>query len=198
MTQVEVDSPTPESKIESPYAELWIRGLAAVIEALVFMALSIPVAFGSPLLLNRMDASSVLPGIPGYFFMEGLTPAVSIPMFAFCISQQLTSKQAESTITIWMVLIGFLVITNLLYHAIMESSRYQGTLGKIIVGMKVTNAKGERLSFLCALIRHLARLLSMLPLFAGYLMILRTKKKQALHDIISGAVVVKTVPQDAI
>ena len=186
-----------------PYAELWLRGLAAVIEALVFMALSIPVAFALPLLISRMDASIVLPEIPGYFFMEGFAPAVAIPFFAFWVKQHMTAQamvgvKESSTLLIWMFTIGFLVVTNMLYHVIMESSRYQGTLGKIVVGAKVTNSKGERLSLGAALVRHFARLLSMLPCFAGYLLILKTAKHQALHDKLSGSLVIKIQPDDIV
>ena len=216
MTQAQLDSSNAansnstadlaESKIASgasaqPYAELWLRGLAAVIEALVFMALSIPVAFSLPVLISRTDASIVLPEIPGYFFMEGFAPGVAIPFFAFWVKQHMVAQsmvgvKESSTLLIWMFTIGFLVVTNMLYHVLMESSRYQGTLGKIVVGVKVTNSRGQRLSLGAAIVRHFARLLSMVPCFAGYLLMYKTAKHQALHDKLSGSLVMKNPPEE--
>lgn len=212
MTQAQLDSSSansaPGEKIEAganaqPFAELWLRGLAAVIEALVFMALSIPVAFSLPLIISRTDASVVLPEIPGYFFMEGFAPGVAIPFFAFWVKQHMIAQtmvgvKESSTLLLWMFTIGFLVVTNMLYHVIMESSRYQGTLGKIVVGVKVTNSNGGRLSFGAALVRHFARLISMIPCFAGYLLMLKTAKHQALHDKLSGSLVMKNPPEEIV
>ncbi|QVL32578.1 RDD family protein [Telmatocola sphagniphila] len=78
-----------------------------------------------------------------------------------------------------------------LYFALMESSSYQGTLGKRAVGIKVTDMKGNRISFAQATGRHFARIPSSF-FFIGYLMAAFTEKKQALHDIIAGCLVVKS------
>jgi uncharacterized RDD family membrane protein YckC len=78
-----------------------------------------------------------------------------------------------------------------LYYAVMESSSKQGTLGKMAVGIKVTDAKGNRLSFWRATGRFFAKILSGLALGIGYLMIAFTEKKQGLHDRIAGTFVVK-------
>ncbi|MEW6093295.1 MAG: ATP-binding cassette domain-containing protein [Chloroflexota bacterium] len=69
-----------------------------------------------------------------------------------------------------------------LYFAGFESSSKQATLGKQAFGLIVTNEKGERLSFKVATLRFLAKILSGLPLAAGYIMAAFTAKKQALHD----------------
>lgn len=178
-----------------PYADFWMRGLGAVLEALVFMGISIPVAFGLPLLITRVDASLILPELPGFFFLEGFAPSVAFPMFLMKANEHFTSHArigpTGETTLIWTLVIGGLVFGNLMYHVIMESSPLQGTIGKVVIGMKVTRLDGSRPSFLNALIRHTCRLLSMLPVFGGYLMILKTAKKQALHDKLSGCVVVK-------
>lgn len=182
-------------KAADEYADFWMRGLAAVLEALVLMGVSIPVAFGLPLMITRVDASVILPEIPGFFFLEGFAPSVAFPLFAMKANQHLTAHErigpTGDTTLIWALVIGGLVFGNLLYHVIMESSPLQGTLGKVVIGMKVTRIDGSRPSFVQVLIRHFARLLSMLPIFGGYLMIIKTAKKQALHDILSGCVVRK-------
>jgi uncharacterized RDD family membrane protein YckC len=78
-----------------------------------------------------------------------------------------------------------------LYFAFMEASKYQGTLGKIVMGIKVTDQNGQRVSFSKALLRNLSKLISSLLLGIGYLMIIFDDKKQGLHDKIADTFVVK-------
>jgi uncharacterized RDD family membrane protein YckC/Tfp pilus assembly protein PilE len=78
-----------------------------------------------------------------------------------------------------------------LYHALMQSSSRQATLGKMALGVKVTSVEGERISFLRATGRYFATILSSLLLMIGYLMAAFTQRKQALHDMIAGTLVVR-------
>ena len=77
------------------------------------------------------------------------------------------------------------------YYAGMESSSYQATVGKIALGIQVTDLMGNRISFGRALGRNLAEILSALILGIGYIMVAFTSKKQGLHDMIAGTLVVK-------
>lgn len=79
-----------------------------------------------------------------------------------------------------------------LYYAIQESSAAQATLGKKVLGLKVTSVQGERISFLNATGRYFAKILSAIILFIGYLMMLWDDKKQCLHDKLAGTLVVKS------
>ncbi len=78
-----------------------------------------------------------------------------------------------------------------LYYAIMESSPLQATLGKLAVGSIVTDLDGDRISFLKATGRHFGKLISALILCLGYLMAGFTERKQALHDLIAGCLVIQ-------
>ena len=78
-----------------------------------------------------------------------------------------------------------------LYFALMESSRFQATLGKLAVQIKVTDLEGNRISFGRATGRHFGKLISALMFFVGYLMAAFTSRKQALHDMMAGCVVVR-------
>jgi len=81
-----------------------------------------------------------------------------------------------------------------LYFALMESSSKQGTLGKMALGIKVTDLSGNAISFGRATVRHFGKILSTIILLAGYLMVAFTAKKQGLHDMIAGCLVVKKRP----
>jgi uncharacterized RDD family membrane protein YckC len=81
--------------------------------------------------------------------------------------------------------------TAIFYHAIMESTKYQGSLGKMLVGIKVTNYSGAGLSLGRALARNFSKLLSFWTLYIGFLMCFWTEKEQTLHDIIAKSLVIK-------
>lgn len=78
-----------------------------------------------------------------------------------------------------------------LYSAIMESSRFQGTLGKIVLGIRVTDLSGQRVGFGRATGRYFAKILSAMIFCVGFLMVAFTEKKQGLHDMIASTLVLK-------
>lgn len=76
-----------------------------------------------------------------------------------------------------------------LYEALMTSSEKQATVGKLALGLRVTDLNGNRISFGRATGRHFAKYLSQIILMIGYLIQPFTERKQALHDILAGTVV---------
>jgi uncharacterized RDD family membrane protein YckC len=76
-----------------------------------------------------------------------------------------------------------------LYFALCESSAWQGTLGKLALGIRVTDLQGKRISFPRALGRYPAKFLSSMILGIGFLMVAWTERKQALHDMVCGTLV---------
>jgi uncharacterized RDD family membrane protein YckC len=88
-------------------------------------------------------------------------------------------------------LLAAIPITKIIYHIIMESSSKQATIGKLILNIKVCDLQGERLSFVHSLGRNLAKILSVLTLFIGYLFAFFNKQQQCLHDMVAGTLVVK-------
>ena len=87
------------------------------------------------------------------------------------------------------ITIILLIFGSWLYEALMESSSYQATLGKMIFGMKVTDLNGNRISFERATGRHFAKWLSAMLLGIGYIMVGFTERKQGLHDLLAGTLV---------
>ncbi len=84
----------------------------------------------------------------------------------------------------------FGLILGWLYYAFMESSSTQGTLGKMALGIKVTGLSGHPISFGRATGRHFGKIISTIILLIGYLMVAFTAKKQGLHDMMAGCLVV--------
>jgi uncharacterized RDD family membrane protein YckC len=87
------------------------------------------------------------------------------------------------------------MIVGWLYEALMTSSAYQATVGKMALGLKVTDTEGNPISFGRATGRHFAKLISAFTLLIGYVIQPFTEKKQALHDKIAGTLVYKDAAQ---
>ena len=85
----------------------------------------------------------------------------------------------------------FLIVLTWLYYALLESSSWQATLGKKALGLEVTDLAGSRISFGRATGRYFARWISNMTLAIGYIMAGFTEKKQALHDILAGTLVIR-------
>ena len=76
-----------------------------------------------------------------------------------------------------------------LYFAGSESSRWQTTVGKKFLRIKVGDFEGKGISFGKALWRLFGKWISGQILLIGYLMAFFTKRKQALHDFLAGTFV---------
>jgi uncharacterized RDD family membrane protein YckC len=78
-----------------------------------------------------------------------------------------------------------------LYFACQESSRHQATLGKRLLGIHVVRLTGDELSFGRAVWRTIVKILGLYTLCVGWLISLFNRKRQALHDLAAGTVVVR-------
>lgn len=82
-------------------------------------------------------------------------------------------------------------IISWLYYSLMESSPKQATIGKMILGISVTDLSGNRISFGRATGRYFSKIISGIIFCIGYIMAAFTARKQALHDIMASSLVIK-------
>jgi uncharacterized RDD family membrane protein YckC len=82
-------------------------------------------------------------------------------------------------------------VVGWLYYALMESSAKQATVGKMALGIVVTDLEGGRIGFGRATGRYFGKILSALILGIGFLMVAFTERKQGLHDILASTLVVR-------
>ncbi|HEY2646384.1 MAG TPA: RDD family protein [Candidatus Acidoferrales bacterium] len=150
------------------YAGFWARFVAAMIDGLI---LGIPTGI----------VVMVLVFLFGGFAMVGHRRPVD-PGEARAIA---------ATIVPFFFLGGLVfVLLHWLYHASMEGSARQATIGKSLMSLRVTNVEGQPISFGHASGRFFAKFVSgMIPFAIGYIMAGFTAKKQALHDMIAGTLV---------
>ena len=153
----------PAAQAAVRYGGFWIRVVALIIDGILVRVVVHPVAaiFG-------------LGGLTmGGLGLHGLGHGAALPLLIFGTG----------------VLAVLTIAASWLYEALMLSSSYQATLGKMIFGMKVTDLSGNRLSFVHATGRHFAKWLSGMVLGIGYIMVGFTERKQGLHDMIAGTLV---------
>ncbi len=82
-----------------------------------------------------------------------------------------------------------LVVSYYIYNTSLELSSWRGSLGKKLSGIQVLVPRHDRdLGFL--LLRNFLKFFSLLLLFSGFVMISFNRKRQALHDMLSGSVVI--------
>jgi len=86
---------------------------------------------------------------------------------------------------------GISLVATWLYFAIAESSSWQGTVGKKVLGLRVTDVNGSQINFGKATGRHFGKIISGLILGIGFVMIAFTEQKQGLHDMMAGTLVLK-------
>jgi len=82
------------------------------------------------------------------------------------------------------------LVIDWIYFAGLHSSKRQATIGKLTVGIVVTSDKGERIRFGRATLRYIAKTMCVMALGIGFIPIKFTKRKQGLHDLFAGTVVV--------
>lgn len=80
---------------------------------------------------------------------------------------------------------------NVLYWALMESSKYRGTLGKMAMGLYVADLDGSPISIKTAFIRAIGKIFSSVIAGIGFLVAFFTERKQSLHDLIAKTVVLQ-------
>jgi uncharacterized RDD family membrane protein YckC len=152
------------------YAGFWLRFVALVIDGII---------------VGVAQSFIIVPilGVMGFNFATNLedgnmSEAEAIGMIASIMATMGTTILISAFISI-------------LYYVLMETSKFQGTVGKIALGLKVTDMNGGKLDVSKALIRNLGKIISGIILYIGYIMAGFTEKKQALHDMIANTLVVK-------
>jgi uncharacterized RDD family membrane protein YckC len=85
---------------------------------------------------------------------------------------------------------ALLISLGCLYNTAFEASAWQGTPGKRILRLYVTDLNGKRIGIGRALLRNLARQISGF-FFIGYIIAGFTERRQALHDILAGCLVLR-------
>jgi uncharacterized RDD family membrane protein YckC len=168
---MEVISNNDQNQIK--YAGFWLRFAAYIIDQFLISIAGFIIVV--PIIIGIIAFGINLKGInsPSDFFtQQGLLMVGGI-------------------IGLIMLAILFNIVMNWLYYALMESSKFGGTLGKMAVSIKVVDMEGNRITFGRATGRYFARIVTNLTFLIGYIIAGFTEKKQALHDLIASCIVIQ-------
>lgn len=99
---------------------------------------------------------------------------------------------ADQSATLKNIISGILLLPflKMFYNIYMENFQ-QATIGKKLIAIKVTDLQGLKPSLNQIIYRNISKILSTLPVFAGYLYVFLNKKQQALHDKLADTLVIK-------
>ncbi len=127
----------------------------------------------------------------GAYFIDMIVLIIPVLLISFLFRSVIPVDDEVSLMIVEVVDSILSLIVWWVYAAVLHSSEWQATVGKRVVGLKVVDVRGNRISFGRATGRYFAEFISALILFIGYMMVGWTQKKQGLHDMIAGTYVIK-------
>ena len=155
-------------QVRPSYAGFWLRAVSFVIDQVIF-------AFIFGLITSfRPDLFWIIPD-PN---TQNLSPAT---MQEFLKS---IPHPTPDGLLLWFLLMW-------MYYAAFEASSWQATPGKKLLRLYVTDVSGRRISFSRATFHNVGRMIAEMTFWVGYIPAAFTEKKQALHDIIAGCLVLR-------
>jgi uncharacterized RDD family membrane protein YckC len=218
ITELNFDNVRPTATLPVKFAGLWRRAMAASIDAVILIALigGLTIAVQSQI-DGGLTGSTIVNGQVKMPFHAATAPQVEVTRVGDTTTivetrsgtqgfqsyrsiitttykdtgttRQQTSQSTSVSSNPSPLAIAVYLAVWLLYASLFEASRLQATPGKLAMVIRVSDEHGNRLPVLRAIVRTALKLVSAALLFVGFLMAGRTKKKQALHDIIARATV---------
>jgi len=130
------------------------------------------------------------------FAIDALLMAIGVGLVFVVVSifygiALLSSPGPDQSVGVTLAMMVIILVLLWLYWAGLESSPWQGTIGKRALDLVVTDLYGRRISFGRATGRYFAKLLSNLTLGLGYVLAGFGAQKQGLHDMVAGTLVVR-------
>lgn len=163
-----VPPPTTTAALED-YAGFWKRLVAYIIDVIV---LYIP----QMLIMNAFGNEAAQAKLEQVMLSAASDPHVMLAAYGQYY-EAMRMGIALTAVLVW------------LYFAICESSAWQATVGKLAMGIRVTDLDGGRIGFWRALGRYAAKILSWMIVGVGFLMIGWTRRRQGLHDMLANTLV---------
>jgi uncharacterized RDD family membrane protein YckC len=130
----------------------------------------------------------------GGFWRRGIAAAIDWALIGVVVSLSIGYHGQLATPHSTVKLVAYYTLAVAVvwgYFAVMEASALQATLGKLVVGVRVTTVDGQRIGYGRATGRLLAKLLSLALLGLGFVLAGVDARKQALHDKVAGTLVMR-------
>jgi uncharacterized RDD family membrane protein YckC len=163
-------------------ARFWIRSVAGIIDLILLV-------------------------VPFAVFVSFLAAAMGIsnPFFNHRAGTPLNQNLTQHGPMFLFICLCFIAVESWLYFAISESSAWHATLGKRLLGLYVADVAGKPIDFWRASLRFCGgRLLALVPIVGGYYFVIDclcaglTPSQRAIHDMLSGCLVLRETAQSPI
>jgi uncharacterized RDD family membrane protein YckC len=156
-------------------------------EAHEIAALRALFGFSKPVIMPQYFAGfdqRLLASALDWFFVAGVCITI-----AFIASLFVGDKETRLYIALGLLLV--IPVVKIIYHIVMECTVKQGTYGKQLLKIKVSDMQGNRISFARSVSRNALKIVSVLPFFIGYIFSFFNKQQQCMHDMLAGTLVIK-------
>jgi len=162
------------------YAGFWIRFVAFVIDAVVIGGITYA--------LQRFTEVADYPRT----FLTNLLPVPLTDTWQAVLSQQsnTTLRAIDRADMLQIGTMGALSLAIALIYFVIIQALLQGTIGKLILGLKLQTSRLRNVGFFRCLWRFLMMFISAAILMLGFLLAGWTRQKTALHDLLAGTRVV--------
>ena len=127
---------------------------------------------------------SLLASVIDHFIIFGIYTVIILTSYIFI-------EGKDERIQAFLMPLPIIFIVKLIYGIFAEASTTQATIGKRMLNIKVTDMEGTRVSLGRSLGRNFSKILSVVPVFFGYLYSFLNKKNQCWHDITAETLVIK-------
>jgi len=131
---------------------------------------------------------------PAGFWLRVVAFIVDYALLLFLLAAMLTGAMSVGGEDLAGPAYWLWIVVSFFYWPVLESTEWRATVGKKLLGLVVGDVDGGGLNFVRSLLRNLAKIISSIPFGIGYLMAAFTARKQALHDLITKAVVLRKGP----
>ena len=155
--------------MQSPYASFSSRAFARFIDLIVVL-----LPFVAFYLIDRLLGS----------------PIKYKSVFTWRTPESATMFMTDDFAGLFTIFVTSKLLVAFPYFSMMESSRWQGTLGKQAMQIKVAGTDGKRISFARASGRYFLKIISSTEFMLGYI-IAFSDQRQTLHDYLSQTLVVR-------
>ena len=126
----------------------------------------------------------LLASVIDHFIIFGIYTVIILTSYIFI-------EGKDERIQAFLMPFPIIFIMKLMYGIFAEASTSQATIGKRMLNIKVTDMEGTRVSLGRSLGRNFSKILSVVPVFFGYLYSFLNKKNQCWHDITAETLVIK-------
>ena len=126
----------------------------------------------------------LLASVIDHFIIFGIYTVIILTSYIFI-------EGKDERIQAFLMPFPIIFIVKLMYGIFAEASTSQATIGKRMLNIKVTDMEGTRVSLGRSLGRNFSKILSVVPVFFGYLYSFLNKKNQCWHDITAETLVIK-------